>query len=173
MSSDENTEPVETGEEELETEEVSEALVEEEPKVEEEKAKKTKEVEEEGEVAEEEAEKEEAPKEKGAKKERKKKEEKAKEGKEEEEEGEKVVEEKVVTINLRHAYLTYGRKAAPKAVRLVRKVAKKIFKTEDVKIDNSLNAILWSRGKTKTERKVSVKIQKLEDETVRVLPAGA
>ena len=170
MSSDENTELVEASEEELETEEVSEAPVEEEPKVEAKKAKKTKKVEKEEEVAEEEAKKEEAPKEKGAKKEKTKKEEKAKEGKEEEE---KVVEVKVVTINLRHAYLTYGRKAAPKAVRLVKKVARKIFKTEDVKIDNSLNAILWSRGKTKTERKVSVKVQKLEDETVRVLPAEA
>jgi len=169
MSSDENTEPVEASEEELETEEVSEAPVEEEPEVEKEKSKTTKQVEKE--VTEKEAKKEEAPKEKGAKKEKKKKEEKPKEGKEEKEEETKVVEEKVVTINLRHAYLTYGRKAAPKAVRLVKKVAKRIFKTEEVKINNSLNAILWSRGKTKTERKVSVKVQKLEDETVRVLPA--
>jgi len=167
MSGDENKEPVEASEEELETEEVSEAQVKEEPEVEE---RKTKKATKEEEVVEKEVKKEEAPKEKGAKKE---KEEKAKEKKEKEEEEDKVVEEKVVTINLRHAYLTYGRKAAPKAVRLVKKVTKKIFKTEDVTIDNSLNAILWSRGKTKTERKVSVKVQKLKSGTVRVLPAEA
>jgi len=170
MSGDENKEPVEASEEELETEEVSEAQIEEEPEVEEKKARKTKKATKEEEVVEKEVRKEEAPKEKGAKKE---KEEKAKEKKEKEEEEDKVVEEKVVTINLRHAYLTYGRKAAPKAVRLVKKVTKKIFKTEDVTIDNSLNAILWSRGKTKTERKVSVKVQKLKSGTVRVLPAEA
>ena len=167
MSGDENKEPVEASEEELETEEVSEAQVKEEPEVEE---RKTKKATKEEEVVEKEVRKEEAPKEKGAKKE---KEEKAKEKKEKEEEEDKVVEEKVITINLRHAYLTYGRKAAPKAVRLVKKVTKKIFKTEDVTIDNSLNAILWSRGKTKTERKVSVKVQKLKSGTVRVLPAEA
>lgn len=92
-------------------------------------------------------------------------------GKKEEEEGEKVVEEKTLTVNLRHAYLAYSRKPAPRSVNLVRKVASKVFKTEDVKIDNSLNSILWSRGKTKAERRVAIKVQKLEDGTVRVLPA--
>ncbi|MGC8935983.1 MAG: hypothetical protein ACP5KV_01270, partial [Candidatus Methanomethylicaceae archaeon] len=90
-----------------------------------------------------------------------------------EEKEEKVVEEKVVTVILRHAYLTYGRKAAPKAIKLVRKISQKIADTEDVKIDNELNALLWSRGKTKTLRKISIKVQKLEDGTARVLPAGA
>ncbi|MDD1776489.1 MAG: 60S ribosomal protein L31 [Candidatus Methanomethylicus sp.] len=80
----------------------------------------------------------------------------------------KVVDEKDLTINLRHAYLTYGRKAAPKAVRLVKKVSSKVFNTDDVKIDDKLNQALWSRGKTKIARKVSVKVQKLESGTVRV-----
>ncbi len=93
--------------------------------------------------------------------------------KEEEKDEEKVVEEKALTINLRHAYLTYGRKAAPKAVRLVKKVSGKVFNTTDVKVDNSLNQALWSKGKTKTERKVSVKVQKLESGTVRVRPSEA
>ena len=88
-------------------------------------------------------------------------------------EEDKVVEEKSLTINLRHAYLTYGRKAAPKAVRLVKKTSCKVFHTDDVKIDDSLNQILWSRGKTKTERKVAVKVQKLESGTVRVRPSEA
>jgi large subunit ribosomal protein L31e len=115
------------------------------------------------------------PKEKAAAKDEKKaaaKDAKAKKAKEKEED-DKVVEEKVMTINLRHAYLAYGRKAAPKAVRLVKKVTGKVFKTDEVKIADSLNEILWSRGKTKTERRVTVKIQKLESGTIRVLPAEA
>ncbi|MEM2059052.1 MAG: hypothetical protein QXO76_12505, partial [Thermoproteota archaeon] len=103
----------------------------------------------------------------------KEKKEKEDEKKSEEEEEEKVVEEKVVTINLRHAYLTHGRKAAPKAIKLVKKISQRIADTEDVKIHSDLNALLWSRGKTKTLRRISIKVQKLEDGTARVLPAGA
>jgi large subunit ribosomal protein L31e len=93
---------------------------------------------------------------------------------EEEEEKDKVVEEKIITINLRHAYLAYSRKQTPRSVKLVKKIAQKIFKTEEgVKIDESLNAILWSRGKTKSQRKVAIKLQKLESGIVWVLPAEA
>jgi large subunit ribosomal protein L31e len=114
--------------------------------------------------------------EKGEKREKKKKApKKAKaEEKEEEEEEDKVVEEKIITINLRHAYLAYSRKQTPRSVKLVKKIAQKIFKTEEgVKIDESLNAILWSRGKTKSQRKVAIKLQKLESGIVWVLPAEA
>jgi large subunit ribosomal protein L31e len=96
---------------------------------------------------------------------------KSKKEKKGEEDEEKVLEEKVVTLNLRHAHLAYSRKPTPRSVRQVKKTAGRIFKTDDVKIDNRLNHILWSRGKTKSQRKVSVKIQKLEGGTVRVLPA--
>jgi large subunit ribosomal protein L31e len=93
---------------------------------------------------------------------------------EKEEEEDKVVEEKIITINLRHAYLAYSRKQTPRSVKLVKKIAQKIFKTEEgVKIDESLNAILWSRGKTKSQRKVAIKLQKLESGIVWVLPAEA
>jgi ribosomal protein L31E len=95
---------------------------------------------------------------------------KAKKEKEEEEE-EKILEEKIVTLNLRHAHLAYSRKPTPRSVRLVKKAAGRIFKSDDVKIDGRLNAILWSRGKTKAERRVAVKVQKLEGGIVRVLPA--
>ncbi|MGQ9760137.1 MAG: hypothetical protein ACUVQ5_06195 [Candidatus Methanomethylicaceae archaeon] len=90
-----------------------------------------------------------------------------------EKEEEKVVEEKVFKINLRNAYLEYGRKAAPKAVRLLRKIGQRVADTEDVKIHSDLNARLWSRGKTKTLRRITIRIQKLEDGTARLLPAGA
>jgi ribosomal protein L31E len=113
-----------------------------------------------------------APKEKAEKAAPEEGEKKAKAKKEEkEEEEEKVLEEKIVTLNLRHAYLAYSRKPAPRSVRLVKKAAGRIFKSDDVKIDGRLNAILWSRGKTKAQRRVAVKVQKLEGGTVRVLPA--
>ncbi|MCS7098046.1 MAG: 60S ribosomal protein L31 [Candidatus Methanomethyliaceae archaeon] len=82
-----------------------------------------------------------------------------------------VIEEKVITINLRGAYLASGKRAAPRAVRIIKEIAKRIANSDDVKIDNSLNMILWSRGKGKTLRKVSVKIQKLKDGEVRILPS--
>jgi len=97
----------------------------------------------------------------------------AKPAEKEEKEEDKVLEEKVMTINLRHAFLTYGRKATPKAVRLVKRVTCKAFKTDDVSLDKSLNEFLWTRGKTKTARRVTVKVQKLESGKVRVLPAEA
>lgn len=91
------------------------------------------------------------------------------------EEEEKVVEEKLINVNLRHAYLSYGRKATPKAVRLVKKVASKAFKTDEaeVKLSSSVNEALWRRGKTKTERRISLRVQKLESGVVRVLKAEA
>ncbi|MEJ5292372.1 MAG: hypothetical protein WHS82_02145 [Candidatus Methanosuratincola sp.] len=91
------------------------------------------------------------------------------------EEEEKVVEEKLININLRHAYLSYGRKAAPKAVRLVKKAASKAFKTEEteVRLSSSVNEALWRRGKTKTERRIALRVQKLESGVVRVLKAEA
>jgi len=110
---------------------------------------------------------EEAPPEKPA---AEKKETKAK--KEEEEEEVKVLEEKIITINLRHAYLAYSRKPAPRSVNLVKKIAGKIYKTKELKIDNSVNEYLWRRGKTKSERRIRVKVQKLEDDVARVLLAA-
>jgi large subunit ribosomal protein L31e len=92
--------------------------------------------------------------------------------KEEEEEEVKVLEEKIITINLRHAYLAYSRKPAPRSVNLVKKIAGKIYKTKELKIDNSVNEYLWRRGKTKSERRIRVKVQKLEDDVARVLLAA-
>lgn len=90
---------------------------------------------------------------------------------EREEEEEKVVEEKSIKVNLRHAYLSYGRKAAPKAIKIVRKAASKAFRTEDVRLSPPVNEALWRRGKTKTERKITLRIQKLESGVARVLSA--
>ncbi len=91
------------------------------------------------------------------------------------EEEEKIIEEKLINVNLRHANLSYGRKAAPKAVRIVKKVASKAFKTgeDEVKISSSVNETLWRRGKTKTERRISLRVLKLESGVVRVLKAEA
>ncbi|MEN3056577.1 MAG: hypothetical protein ABC542_00195 [Candidatus Methanosuratincola petrocarbonis] len=91
------------------------------------------------------------------------------------EDEEKVVEEKLISVNLRHAYLSYGRKATPKAVRIVKKVASRAFKAAEgeVKLSSSVNEALWRRGKTKTERRISLRVQKLESGVVRVLKAEA
>ncbi len=111
------------------------------------------------------------PTKKAAEAPKEKKEEKAPEVEEEE----KVVEEKLINVNLRHAYLSYGRKATPKAVRLVKRVASRAFKIgeDEVKLSSAVNEALWRRGKTKTERRISLRVQKLESGVVRVLKAEA
>ncbi|MCC6013061.1 MAG: 60S ribosomal protein L31 [Candidatus Verstraetearchaeota archaeon] len=84
-----------------------------------------------------------------------------------------IIEEKTITINLRRAYLAYGKRAAPRAINIIREIAKRVADTNEVKIDNEVNMVVWSRGKGKTLRKISIKIQKLKDGTAKVLLASS
>jgi large subunit ribosomal protein L31e len=84
-----------------------------------------------------------------------------------------IVEEKTVTINLRKAYLASGKRAAPRAINIIRNIAKKIADTDEIKISNEVNMAIWSRGKGKTLRKISIKVQKLKDGTANVILASS
>jgi large subunit ribosomal protein L31e len=57
---------------------------------------------------------------------------------------------------------------SPRAVRYVKEFIKRHMKTDDVKIDTSLNEKIWERGIQKIPPKIKVKAIKDEDGTVAV-----
>ena len=51
------------------------------------------------------------------------------------------------TIHMhKHMHGTTFKKRAPKAIKVIREFARKQMKTEDVRLDPSLNKMVWSRG---------------------------
>jgi large subunit ribosomal protein L31e len=57
---------------------------------------------------------------------------------------------------------------SPKAIRLVREFLKKHMKSDDIKIDTSVNEKIWERGIQKVPPKIKVKAIKEEDGSVSV-----
>ena len=80
--------------------------------------------------------------------------------------------ERVYTIPLRREYLKVPRwKRAKKAMKAIREFTMRHMKVDNpdnVKISNSINEIIWSRGGKKVIPKITVKMIK-EDEIVHVL----
>lgn len=74
-------------------------------------------------------------------------------------------EEKIISINLRRIWEYSGYTRTPKAIRLIRSQAAKHLKTstDNIKIDESLNSLIWSRGLKKPPRLIKVKVEKKED----------
>lgn len=51
------------------------------------------------------------------------------------------------TIHMhKHMHGTTFKKRAPKAIKVIKQFAQKTMKTEDVRLDPSLNKLVWSRG---------------------------
>jgi len=74
------------------------------------------------------------------------------------------------TINLKK--LVSGiqfKKKAPRAVREIKRFAQKVFFTKDVRIDVSLNQVIWSKGVRYIPNKVRVRLERKrnEDEEVK------
>lgn len=76
-----------------------------------------------------------------------------------------VSEERIISINLRRIWNYSGYARTPKAVRLLKEQAARHLKTsiDSIKIDESLNALIWSRGLKKPPRIIKVKVEKEED----------
>ncbi|MEM2302660.1 MAG: 50S ribosomal protein L31e [Candidatus Bathyarchaeia archaeon] len=74
-------------------------------------------------------------------------------------------EERVISINLRRVWDYSGYARTSKAIRLLREQAARHLKTsiDSIKIDESLNALIWSRGLKKPPRTIKVKVEKKED----------
>jgi large subunit ribosomal protein L31e len=76
--------------------------------------------------------------------------------------------ERVYIIPLRDVKRVPRTIRSPKAVRLVREFLKKHMKSEDIKIDSSVNEKIWERGIQKVPPKIKVKATKEEDGSVSV-----
>ncbi|MDD3984874.1 MAG: 50S ribosomal protein L31e [Methanobacterium sp.] len=76
--------------------------------------------------------------------------------------------ERVYIIPLRDVKRVPRTIRSPKAIRLVREFLKKHMKSDDIKIDTSVNEKIWERGIQKVPPKIKVKAIKEEDGSVSV-----
>lgn len=76
--------------------------------------------------------------------------------------------ERVYVIPLRKAKDVPRTIRAPKAVRIVQEFLQKHMKSEEIKLDASVNEKLWERGIQKIPSKIKVKAIKDEDGSVAV-----
>ena len=76
--------------------------------------------------------------------------------------------ERVYVIPLRDAKKVPRTKRSPKATRVVREFIQKHMKSDDVKMDSSVNEKIWERGIQKIPPKIKVKATKEEDGSVLV-----
>jgi large subunit ribosomal protein L31e len=76
--------------------------------------------------------------------------------------------ERVYTIPLRDVKKVPRTIRSPKAIRIVKEFMERHMKSDDIRIDASVNEKIWERGIQKTPTKIKVKAIKDEDGTVSV-----
>ena len=76
--------------------------------------------------------------------------------------------ERVYIIPLRDVKRVPRTIRSPKAVRIVREFLQRHMKSDDIKIDSSVNEKIWERGIQKVPPKIKVKATKEEDGSVLV-----
>ncbi len=76
--------------------------------------------------------------------------------------------ERIYVIPLRKVKEAPRTVRAPKAVRVVKEFLQKHMKSEEIKLDASVNEKLWERGIQKIPPKIKVKAVKDEDGSVAV-----
>jgi len=76
--------------------------------------------------------------------------------------------ERVYVIPLRDVKRVPRTIRSPKAVRIVREFLQRHMKSDDIKIDSSVNEKIWERGIQKVPPKIKVKATKEEDGSVLV-----
>jgi large subunit ribosomal protein L31e len=76
--------------------------------------------------------------------------------------------ERIYVIPLRKVKEAPRTVRAPKAVRVVKEFLEKHMKSEEIKLDASVNEKLWERGIQKIPPKIKVKAVKDEDGSVAV-----
>ncbi|MFZ1127424.1 50S ribosomal protein L31e [Methanoregula sp.] len=77
------------------------------------------------------------------------------------------MQEHVYIIPLRDARRMPRWKRANGAIKDIRKYLAKHMKTEDVKLDKTINEKVWSRGSEKPPSKIRVRAMKMEDGQVQ------
>ena len=85
------------------------------------------------------------------------------------EEKEKPKEERIITVPLRDAWKSPRTKRVRAAVKVLKRELRKHLKTE-LKIDESVNLLLWARGMKHPPRRIKVKAQIMKDHA-KILPA--
>jgi large subunit ribosomal protein L31e len=79
-------------------------------------------------------------------------------------------EERVYTINLGRVVLAPDNRRAKRATNMIREFASRHMKSEEVKIDDKLNELIWRRGMRSPPRKLRVTISKDVSGVVTVKP---
>jgi large subunit ribosomal protein L31e len=77
------------------------------------------------------------------------------------------LEEHIYIIPLRDTRRAPRWKRANTAVKDIRKYLAKHMKSEDVKLDKSINEKVWERGSTKPPTKIRIRAMKMEDGQVQ------
>jgi len=83
---------------------------------------------------------------------------------------EEIEEERVYTIPLKRAWISKRPVRTPKAMKVLKSFIIRHMKSEEVKIDSSLNSIIWARGIEKPPRKVRVRVTRDKEGVVNVYP---
>ena len=76
--------------------------------------------------------------------------------------------ERIYTIPLRDVKKVSRTIRSPRAVRYVKEFLKRHMKSENIKLDSSVNEKIWERGIQKIPPKIKVKAVKEEDGSVSV-----
>lgn len=76
--------------------------------------------------------------------------------------------ERVYTINLGKVLLSPNNQRAKRAINMIREFATRHMKSENVKIEEDVSHLVWSRGIRHPPRKIRVKITKDDDGTVLI-----
>ncbi|WOF15762.1 50S ribosomal protein L31e [Methanoplanus sp. FWC-SCC4] len=78
-----------------------------------------------------------------------------------------ILKEQIYIIPLRDVKKAPRWKRSPKAIKEIRAFLAKHMKSEDIKLDSSINEKIWERGSEKPPRKVRVRAMKFEDGQVQ------
>lgn len=76
--------------------------------------------------------------------------------------------ERIYTVNLRRLIITPRWRRAVRAINLLKEFAQKHMKASEVKIDQSVNNLIWGRGIENPPRKITVKMVKDKEGVVTI-----
>lgn len=76
--------------------------------------------------------------------------------------------ERIYTVNLRKVIITPKWRRGVRAVNLLKEFAKKHMKASEVKVDQSVNHLLWRRGIENPPQKLTVKMVKDKEGLVTI-----
>jgi len=71
--------------------------------------------------------------------------------------------ERVYTVPLGKVLLSQSQHRAVRAINMIREFARKHMKTQEVKIDEEVSHLIWSRGVRSPPRKIRVRMTKTDD----------